>query len=1081
MSNSKQYWAGLDELHETPEYQALLKEEFPAQQSVDEFLADDKLKESSTGRRDFLKFMGFSITAATLAACETPVIKSIPYVNKPAEITPGVANYYASTYYDGSDFGNMLVKTREGRPIFIKSNRTFGLKGGALNARMNSSVLSLYDSARLEGPLKNNAPSDWASVDQEIGTALASARNVVLLSNTIISPSTLRAIEGFKAKYNARHIQYDAVSYSGIRAANLQTLGKSIIPSYRFDQAKTIVSIGADFLANWLTSNLYAVDYASRRKPEGEWMSRHFQFETNMSLTGSNADTRVAIRPDQHGKVAVALLAQVTGSGGANVEGVSEMALANAASALKSNMGASLVVSGSNDPDVQRVVNAINQALGNYGKTIDVDQPLNMFAGNDSEMVDLVKNMDSGQVDALVIYGTNPAYSWHAAGEFTSALAKCKLTVSFSGFSDETSSRCQYVCPDNHYLESWNDLAITADRVDLVQPTISPLFNTRQAQESLLKWSDVTDSYYTFLRKTHNAAYTEDQMYTDTVWNTAVHNGVLMHPAVQAETITMAQVNAAQPSQPIESAPTSASWDVSDAVSKLNGQNGGSWQLALYQKTGIGDGSHAANPWLQELPDPISKVTWDNYVTMAKVDMDEMGLNTYIAQQEHASLVKVTANGLEVILPAYPQPGQKRGTIGIAIGYGRGASNERIGRAAYQTAENGAHLTDESGNLMPIGKNAYPLTTMVNGFPVLHNLDVKVEAAGGTYPLASTQLHHTYMGRTSVVRETSLSAYLAEKEKRKGEATWNKAHKLNVHEDVNNDGEIDASDKKSIREFDLWREHPVEGVGHRWGMAIDLSSCLGCSACVTACHTENNVPVVGKDEVLRHRDMHWLRIDRFYSSDYSKERGAEEGLGAISTYRKMEDPSENPQTVHMPMMCQHCNHAPCETVCPVAATTHSNEGLNQMTYNRCIGTRYCANNCPYKVRRFNWFNYMGLDKFKNINPAQDMLTRMVLNPDVTVRSRGVMEKCSMCVQRLQAGKLDAKRKGQPVQDGEVVTACAEACSIGAIRFGDLNDKQSAVRTISENNRAYHALEEVGVQPNIYYMVKVRNVEEDQQA
>lgn len=1087
MSNSKQYWAGLDELHETPEYQALLKEEFPAQQSVDEFLADDKLKETSTGRRDFLKFMGFSITAATLAACETPVIKSIPYVNKPAEITPGVANYYASAYYDGNDFGSMFVKTREGRPIFIKANRAYGVKSGALNARINSSLLSLYDSARLEGPMMNNAPADWASVDNGIMAALAASSNVVLLSNTVISPSTQRAIDGFKTKYNARHIQYDAISYSGMREANAKTLGKAIIPTYHFDQAKTIVSIGADFLANWLTSNLYAVDYASRRKPEGEWMSRHFQFETNMSLTGTNADTRVAIRPDQHGKVAAALLARVTGSGNGNVEGVSEIALANAADALKRNSGASLVVAGSNDPDVQRVVNAINQALNNYGKTINTGQPLNMFAGSDRDMSELIKNMNSGQVDALIVYGSNPAYSWYAAEEFTAGLAKCKLTVSFSGISDETASRCQYICPDNHYLESWNDLSLTSDRVDLVQPTISPLFNTRQAQESLLKWSGTADSYYTFLRKTHNGAYTEDQMYTAVDWNAAVHNGVLTHPAVQAEIPVITEAARSVTSTPIleVSTPSSdsstPSWNVSDAVSKLNGQNGGTWQLALYQKTGLGDGSHAANPWLQELPDPVSKVTWDNYVTMAKADMDELGLNTYIAQNDHASLVKVTANGIEMVLPAYPQPGQKRGTIGIAVGYGRGGSNERIGKAAYQTAENGSHLTDEAGNLVSVGKNAYPLATLENGYPVLHNLDVKVEAAGGTYPLACTQMHHTYMGRTSVVKETSLAAYLAEKEKQKGDATWNKAHKLGVHEDVNGDGEINASDKKSIREFDMWHAHPVEGVGHRWGMAIDLSSCLGCGACVTACHTENNVSVVGKDEVLRHRDMHWLRIDRFYSSDYSKERGAEEGLGAISTYRKMEDPAENPQTVHMPMMCQHCNHAPCETVCPVAATTHSNEGLNQMTYNRCIGTRYCANNCPYKVRRFNWFNYMGYDKFQNVNPAQDMLTRMVLNPDVTVRSRGVMEKCSMCVQRLQAGKLEAKKASRGVIDGEVVTACAEACSIGAIRFGDLNDKQSQVLSISENNRAYHALEEVGIQPNIYYMVKVRNVEEDQQA
>ncbi len=1066
MNNNKRYWAGLEELNETPEYKELLKEEFPAQQSVDEFLADDKLKETSTGRRDFLKFMGFSITAATLAACETPVIKSVPYVNKPEEITPGVANYYASTYYDGNDYGNLLIKTREGRPIFIKPNAHHGMKGGALNARMNASVLGLYDSARLQGPVKNGSSITWETADSEIGEALASARNVVLLSNTIVSPSTKRAIDLFTTKYEARHIQYDAVSYSGMREANRLSLGKAIIPTYKFGNAKTIVSVGADFLSTWLTSNLFAADYASRRKPEGEWMSRHFQFETNLSLTGTNADTRVAIKPDQYGKVLAALYELVTGSGSGTVDGVSDMVLKNAAKSLTSSRGESLVVCGSNDPDAQRIANAINSAIGSYGSTIRADRPINMFQGDDKAVVDLVRDMSAGKVDALIIYGVNPAYAWYSKDEFIQGLSKVKTSVSFAGFADETASRCTYTCPDHHYLESWNDLSLKAGRIDLVQPTISPLFKTRQAQESLLKWSGSEDNYYSFIRKTHNQAYSADQMYTDTAWNEAVHNGFVK--------VNQENDEGSAPAGEMNN-------NVSDAIAKMKGKNGGNWQLALYQKTGMGNGEHAANPWLHELPDPVTKVTWDNYVTMAKADMEELGLNTTIAQRDHASVVKVSANGRSIELPVYPQPGQKRGTIGIAVGYGRGEGAENIGKAAYQVADNGAHAMDDNGNPVTIGKNAYGFATLTSGYPDLVNLDVQIEAVGRTYPLACTQMHHTYMGRTSVVKETTIGAYLAEKSKKKGEASWNKAHQLAVHQDTNNDGVIDARDKKSIREFDLWHPHPVEGVGHRWGMTIDLSACLGCGACVTACHLENNVPVVGKDEVLRHRDMHWLRIDRFYSSDYDKKRGAEEGLGVISTYAKMEDPSENPQTVHMPMMCQHCNHAPCETVCPVVATTHSNEGLNQMTYNRCIGTRYCANNCPYKVRRFNWFNYMGYDKFKNVNPSQDMLTRMVLNPDVTVRSRGVMEKCSMCVGRIQEGKLKAKKEGHAVIDGEVKTACAEACSIGAIRFGDLNDTKSEVNTISGNNRSYHALEEIGVQPNIYYMVKVRNIDDEQTA
>ncbi|MDG1781449.1 MAG: TAT-variant-translocated molybdopterin oxidoreductase [Flavobacteriales bacterium] len=1072
MGNTKRYWSDLEELEKTEAYQEAVKEEFPGQPSVDEFLGDDRLNETSTGRRDFLKFMGFSITAATLAACETPVIKSVPYVNKPEEITPGIANYYASTYYDGNDYGSLLVKTREGRPIFIKGNRDHGIAKGALNARINASVLGLYDSARLQGPMMGGSAASWSDADKAVMDGLSSARRVVLLSNTVVSPSTQRAIDVFKAKYNASHVQYDAISYSGMREANRMTMGQAIIPTYKFDNAKVVVSIGADFLANWLTSNLYAPDYAMRRKPEGEWMSRHFQFEGQMSLTGTNADTRVQIKPDQEGKVAAAILAGLTG-GNASVEGVAEMALNNAVNALKANKGASLVVAGSNDPDVQRIVNAINNELGNYGVTIDTATPINMFQGNDKAFADLVRDMKGGQVDALVVYGANPGYSWASSSEFTEGLAKVKMSVAMNGLADETASKCSVICPDNHWLESWNDLSLTAGRVDLVQPTITPLFNTRAAQESLLKWAGMDMDYYTFLRQTYNPAYGAAGMYTDQDWNKAVHNGMMVQAAAAAPAVEAVDTAA-------EEAPAAvASMNVADAVSNVKKENGGNWQVFLYQKTGIGDGSHIANPWCQELPDPVTKVTWDNYVTMSFADMEAMGMSLKLGQRDPASVVRVTANGSTVELPVFPQPGQKPGTIGIALGYGRGAGNEKIGRAAFETKENGEHVKDENGNMKPVGANVFPFVTMKNGFPVYNNTDVAIEQVeGGEYNLASTQMHSTYMGRDSVVKETTIGAYLAEKSKAKGEASWNKKHALNVHRDVNGDGKIDSSDKVGISEFDMWHEHPVEGVGHRWGMTVDLSSCLGCGACVTACHIENNVPVVGKDEVHRHRDMHWLRIDRFYSSDYSLERGEEEGVGVIDSYGRMERPGDNPQTVHMPMMCQHCNHAPCETVCPVAATTHSNEGLNQMTYNRCIGTRYCANNCPYKVRRFNWFNYMGYDKFKNVNPSQDMLTRMVLNPDVTVRARGVMEKCSMCVQRIQAGKLEAKKNSTPVADGDVVTACAEACSVGAIKFGDLNDKKSEVRETSENNRAYHALEEVGVKPNIFYMTKVRNIEEE---
>jgi MoCo/4Fe-4S cofactor protein with predicted Tat translocation signal len=1079
MANSKKYWTGLDELHETEAFQESVENEFVQEQSVSEFLGDEKLKESSTGRRDFLKFMGFSVTAATLAACETPVIKSIPYINKPEEITPGVANWYASTYYDGHDFGNVLVKTREGRPIFIKGNKDHGIGGGAINARINASVLGLYDSERLSGPKANGASVSWADFDTEVSAALAASNNTVLVSNSIISPSTQRAIDEFKTKFNARHITYDAISYNGIRKAHNDHFGNDVIPQLDFTKAKVIVSVGADFMGSWMTSNVYHTDYASRRKPEGEWMSQHYQFESCMSLTGSNSDYRYMIKPSQEGATVAALYEAITGGAGSGD-------VKAAADALKSARGESLVVAGSNDPNIQRVVCAINEALGNYGSTLDIDNGLNLYKGNDAEMAALVKEVEGGSVDGLILYGVNPSYDRPDADAFNAGLANVATSVCLNSYEDETGSQCKFLAPDCHMLESWNDLNAVGDRIDIVQPTISlsKEFNARQAQQTLLALAGNNTDYYSYMRQTYNGAYTVTELKTDQDWNKAVHNGTMTSvvPEVAADAAAVAAVPVVEeaPEAVAEGEaplPTPAG-DVSAAVSAAKNAGkgaGGDFELALYQKVGIGNGNQTSNPWLQELPDPITKLTWDNYVTMAPSDVKERGLNMTIAQRDHASVVTVNAGGRELTLPVFPAPGQAPGTIGIALGYGRGAGNVKIGKSAYQTGEYGDFLTDENGNMMPIGVNVYPVTSTADGCTTYANLSTTVTANGATYPLASTQMHSTVMGRTSIVRETTLAEYKPYQGKERGKAAWNKLHLLAVHEDINKDGVIDESDGHT-KDIDLWHEHPIEEVGHRWGMAIDLNSCTGCSACVTACHIENNVPVVGKDEVRRHRDMHWMRIDRFFASDYPtvEETSEAKDLGTIGAYADMENAAANPDTVHMPMMCQHCNHAPCETVCPVSATTHSAEGLNQMTYNRCIGTRYCANNCPYKVRRFNWFNYSGYKKFQNTNPAYDSMARMVLNPDVTVRSRGVMEKCSLCVQRIQSGKLDAKKNGTPVVDGAVQTACAEACPTNAITFGDINDKSSGVKGLLEDVRTYFALEEVGVQPNIGYLTKVRN-------
>jgi molybdopterin-containing oxidoreductase family iron-sulfur binding subunit len=1090
MGNStKKYWTGLEELHQTPEFIKSRDNEFKEDLPVEQFLNDSRLSESNTGRRDFLKFLGFGLGAATLAACETPVIKSIPYVNKPEEITPGVANWYASTYSDGHDFASILVKTREGRPIHIKGNKQYGIAGGRTNARINASVLSLYDSERMQQPKKDGEIISWDDADtavvNAVDAAILAGKKVRVLTGTVNSPSTQAAIAKFgeKAGENFAHVSYDAISYSGMLEANEASFGEAFLPDYDFSKAKTIVSVAADFLSEWLFSNNYVGQYIQNRVPENGWMSNHFQFETLMTVTGSNADARKPIKPSQEGLVVASIYNQIARKAGAstvsvNTSEVDELC-ALAADKLWSDKGQSLVVAGSNSKSIQLLVNGINNMLGNYGSTIS-NNKLYLKKAKDSEIQNLITEMKSGDVGLLVVYGCNPVYNLHNAAEFKEALEKVQSvgsTIAISLYADETAALCNIQCPDNHYLESWNDYRVKSNVVSLAQPVISNLYNTRQGQESFLRWAGVEDSYVDFMKSqwSGNMPVVEGSSVFADHWNLGVHNGV------------------------IDITPSDYTWpafagDTSTAaadISKITSMAGGEFEVVLYAKAGIGDGTHTTNPWLQELPDPITKITWDNYITMAPSDVRERGYNEYIGEENPATLVTLNAGGRSITLPVLATPGQKPGTLGIALGYGRGANGEKIGKAAYQVGEYGGYLNDANGNPLPLGANAFALATTLGGNTLYCNLNASIEGTNGTYALATTQTHHTIMDRSSVLRETSLETFLA------GDVSaYNPETKLVFHgapkakddhghdhaegdhghsHDEHNDHKVHVSD------IDLWGDHGVNNVGHRWGMSIDLNKCIGCGSCVVSCHSENNVPVVGKDEIRRSRDMHWLRIDRYYSSDMTKKKGAEEGVGTIDMYRQMEVPQDNPQVVHMPMMCQHCNHAPCETVCPVAATTHSNEGLNQMTYNRCIGTRYCANNCPYKVRRFNWFNYMGYAKFSEVNPAQDVSFRMVLNPDVTVRARGVMEKCSMCVQRIQGGKLEAKKAGEPIKDGAIQTACAEACPTNAITFGDVNDTKSKVRKDHDSDRGYYTLEEIGVKPNIAYMVKVRNEVESTQA
>jgi len=1116
MSMNKTYWKGLDEKHQTPEFVENSNKEFREELTVDEFIGDEAASEYKTGRRDFLKFLGFGVAAATLASCEAPVIKSIPYVNKPEEITPGVANWYASTFYDGNDFANILVKTREGRPIWIKGNKNETFTKGGVTPRINSAVLNLYNGERLKGASKEGVEISWADADKEISSKLASlaqsGKKVRILSNTIASPTTQLAIDELVSSLggavkamdtpvtenseeviedvaavvapvstasandaDVKHIQYDAVSYSAMSKANEESFGKKVIPSYDFTKAKVVVSLDADFMANWLLHTKYNVDFASTRNPESGWMSKHYHFESVMSLTGANADVRTPVLPSEQGMVAAAILKHLTGKNvGIDINEKIDAAAAKAAEALKAHKGESLVVSGVNNKGVQLLVNAINNALNNYGKTIDLDNPLYIKQGDDSQVEELVNDVINGKVDALVIYGTNPVYTLPNGQAFGEALANIELTVAFSEFADETASKCKYQCPDHNFLESWNDYNPQAGVYTIQQPVIRPMYDTRQAQETMLVWAGSakrggkeSQVYYDYIQaaweKFGFPKQTEHSTFFD-YWNWSVLNGGTTSHKMPSTSVNYS--------------------DTTSSVSKyLTTENDGNFEVIAYQSVQIGEGQYTANPWLQELPDALTKVTWDNYITMAPADVVNTfeGINEvdgkpikawnamHLGQEEPAKVATVTVGDITLTLPVFPLPGQAIGTIGIALGYGRGENEEKIGKAAYQVlvgdnAQSGEYII-EDGKKVPIGKNSYKLTSFSNG-DITYSASATVKDTGETYPLACTQTHHTIMGRTSIVRETEIETFLDGNKE-----VFNPAHELHIH--TKGHGEhVNATD------VSLWEEHPVEYVGHRWGMSIDLTACNGCGVCIVACHSENNVPVVGKDEVRRVRDMHWLRMDRYFSSIEDDQRAKYDNdvRNNDFSYDNLEVPEENPSVVFMPMMCQHCNHAPCETVCPVAATTHSDEGLNMMAYNRCIGTRYCGNNCPYKVRRFNWFNYRDYKKFDKINPTHDATARLALNPDVVVRSRGVMEKCSFCVQRIQEGKLNAKKEARKLIDGDVVSACADACPTGAIEFGDWNDGNSTIKSKSESDRAYQALEEVGVKPNVWYQVKVRNVE-----
>lgn len=1032
--SDKKYWQSFAELNNREEAGKKAENEFQEELPFEDI--DGKgLLDAKTPRRDFLKYLGFSTAAATIAAsCKTPVRKAIPYVNRPENVTPGVPKYYASTYVSDGDVVPVVVKVRDGRPIKIEGNELCSFTKGGTSPRVQASVLDLYDTYRLTHPAHFDGRSfqevpTFEQLDTQIANALSNLGGgaVVLLTSTIVSPSTKQVISEFLAKYpGSKHVQYDEVSYSGMLAANEATQGKRAIPSYQFDKAKVIVSLGADFLGTWLSPVEFARQYSVGRKIDEKnvVMSKHYQFESLLSMTGANADERFSHRPSETGAVALALLAAVGGQ--ASAPSLSDQKLTQAiqkvANDLKANKGAGLVVSGSNDPNIQMVVNAINTAIGAYGSTINPAVSLNYRQGNDVDFNNLVNQMNAGQVGALLIYSANPAYDYFDADKFKAALKKVKLSVSFSEKMDETTELCQYVIPSPHYLESWGDAEPRTGFISFIQPTIYPLFKTRPFQTSLLKWSGNNTDYDTYFRN---------------YWLGKVGGQQGFDKALQDGFIENLSVNA-----PNTSTSTASTGSLSAAVSAISGgKKSSGLEIILYQNVAMANGKQAGNPWLLELPDPITRATWDNYAMISTSRAKEFGIDYESVNYEYYQdkpVIELTVNNKKVSLPILVVPGMNSDTIAVALGYGR---SDKFSKSANEA-----------------GQNVFPFARF-NGTSIEYSNDVATSAKTiGSYKVARTQVHNTYEGRTEVIKETTLATF----------KKYPDAFKEFRDELVKNFASKTGDFRK---EGTLYGDHIQPGL--KWGMSIDLNSCIGCGACVVACHAENNVPVVGKNEVLRAHEMHWLRIDRYYVSDEK-------------------NPDDLKTVIFQPMLCQHCDNAPCENVCPVAATMHNSEGINQMAYNRCIGTRYCANNCPYKVRRFNWGDFYGSSTHGVLGPSSgtgklnevafqmnDDLTRMVLNPDVVTRSRGVMEKCTFCVQRIQTGKLKAKMEDRVLNGDEIQSACAQACPTNAIVFGNANDSTSTVTQIRKNNprRLFYTLEQIHTLPNVNYLARIRNTDE----
>lgn len=985
----KKYWKSLNEAQPDQDNQAGLLPDEKHEPSMAEMLSGD-LGKASSSRRDFLKWCGISFVSATvLSACENPVKKAIPYLNQPEVLIPGKASWYATTYLHGNEYCPILVKSRDGRPIKIEGNTLSSITKGGTSARVQASVLSLYDTgARYKSAMKSGQETDWATADLEIFEKIKaiseSGGRIALITPTLLSPATRALIDQAKAMVRGLEvITWDAISYSALRSAHTACFGNALIPGIRFENAELIVSFSSDFLGTWLSPIEFSKAYSKRRrvseeKPE---MSRHIQFESMLSLTGANADERHAVSPADEIKILLALYDQIAAASGQPVLGAPDVGydVKALAGQLLDSRGKALVASGHNITEVQMLVAGINFMIGAYESILDTSAPIMAGRSDEAAFVKLVDDMNQGKLAAVMFYKINPVYHFPEREKIIGGIEKTGLSISFAGTKDETAAVCQYILPDHHYLEAWGDAEFKAGHYSLMQPLIHPLFKTRQFQDTLLRLMGQETDFQTYLKEYwQKNKFLQQTQHPDAemFWVKTLQAGVFEAPANPPLTLSFNG---------------GAIIGASAKIKEMAG-SGGALSFVVYPPLALADGYDANNPWLQELPDPITSVCWDNFAAVLPATGRELGL-------AEGDLIKI--NG-KMEIPVLFQPGLAAGCMAIALGYGR----THAGISADNRGGNGFLLSYHQGQ-------ERLFAGAINSW----------EKIGKNHQFARTQTHFSMEGR-AIVRESTLDKY------RQDPASGNELRKYH---------------KK--HQTTLYPKTEYEG--HHWALMVDLNACTGCSTCVIGCQSENNTPVIGKDEVRRRRIMHWMRVDRYYTGNV-----------------------ENPGVVFQPLMCQHCDHAPCENVCPVAATTHSQEGINQITYNRCVGTKYCINNCPYKVRRFNWFEYATKEKFNTHTTTN--LGRMVLNPDVTVRERGVVEKCSFCVQRIQEAKLLAKNERRTLKDGEILPACVQACPSDALVFGDLNDAESKVSKLIKDPRNYHLLEELHTLPTVGYLTKIKN-------